>query len=539
VLWHGFSLNFPTLGEADMALLPVAGLGRVDVQHGPSAALYGSGAMGGAVVLGQTAVAKGTQVSGLAEVGSFGSRAFNISGSQRDARVTVRTSFLTRSADNDFAYLVRDFRGETRQRQENAALQQLSFMQDVTVQTGGRSEVQASAWATSANRQIQPAIGSANSHAREQDESLRLLLEYRHHGTRNETAVRAARFYDGIFYKDDNTRTSHSRTQVWQAQAEHTWQWRPNLSLRLGGEAQHFVANVDGYRRPITESRFAGFGLLRYDPSARLRLTLNARQAAIPNRQPPLAPTFGAEWQAWRTARQQLWLKGNLARSYRAPTLNERYWQPGGKPDLRPETGFGYDGGLRYEGTIGQQHAVAVTAELTGFHLLVDDWVQWLPGPTGSYEPQNLRQVRSQGLEASTQAQWRGAQYRLTSRLSYAYTQTQKRQGYAADFDPVGKQLAYVPLHAAAFSTDHSWHNWLLTTTLTYTGSRYLTAAATDYLPAYWLLNASAGYTLRVQRWRLTALVQGYNLTNTSYQNYGYRAMPLRSGSLSLRVAWQ
>ncbi|OON68111.1 TonB-dependent receptor [Hymenobacter sp. CRA2] len=537
VLWHGFSLNFPTLGEADFALLPVASVGRIDVQHGPAAALYGTGAMGGAVVLGAQAAPVGTQVSGMVEAGSFGHRALSFQGSQRDSSVSIRTGFMHRTAQNDFRYAAPELGGTVWRRQENAALNQSSFTQDLSLRLSAHDELLGALWITSADRQIQPAIGSANRAAREVDQSARALLGYRHQHRRGETAVRAAWFGDLIDYGDNSMRTSHSRTQNRQAQAEHTFQAAPNLGLRLGAEVQQLVADVDGYRRRIEEWRFAGFGLLRYDPTPRLRLTLNARQAALPHRRPPLAPTLGAEWELWRTAAQQLWLKGNVARSYRAPTLNERYW-PTGNPNLLPETGFGYEGGLHHEARWGRIGAIGTEVDVTAYRLLVDDWVQWIPNDAGQWSPRNLRQVRTQGLEFSGQLHYAAGRYQLTGRLGYAFTQAQKVSGYAVDEDPSGVQLAYVPLHAGNVAVDQSWRGWTLTSSLALTSYRYTDASATTFLPGYALLNASAGRTFRVQRWQLTALVQGYNLTNTAYQNYAFRAMPLRSAALSLRASW-
>ncbi|WP_133271628.1 TonB-dependent receptor [Hymenobacter radiodurans] len=51
VLWNGFNINLPSLGEADFALLPAGASTRIDVQHGPAGATYGTGAVGGTVLL--------------------------------------------------------------------------------------------------------------------------------------------------------------------------------------------------------------------------------------------------------------------------------------------------------------------------------------------------------------------------------------------------------------------------------------------------------------------------------------------------------
>jgi vitamin B12 transporter len=540
VLWNGFNINLPSLGEADFSLLPVSGFTQADVQPGPAAATYGNGAIGGTVLLSSGVKwDAGWRGAAQAEYGSFGLGAGTVEAAFSNQKIAVRTSLLYREAANNFAYYTQEAQGRTRQRQQNAALRQGSLSQDVTLRLGQRSEVAVAAWLTDADRQIQPGIGTNNTHAEERDQSRRLTGSYRYVSPRHEWTARAAWFEDIINYRDDVSGLSESRVRTSQAQAEHTWTVAPNASLRLGGEAQHFAAQVDGYgHQPRIENRYSGFALLRYDPRPRLRLSLNVRQAVLPGRRPPLTPTVGAEWLALKQGTHTLTVKGSASRSYRAPTLNERYWQPGGNSDLLPEESLGYEGGLVHTFTQAPAH-LRLQTELTAYRQLVDNWVQWTPGAT-YWSPRNLRQVRAQGLEASTQLSWQPTAYRLLARTSYSLTQSVKTRGVLSDSDPVGRQLPFVPLHTAAFSTDHTWCGWQLSTTLTYTGYRYTDASATEYLPSYWLLNAALGRTLAVRPgWRLQVLAQGFNLANTTYQSYQNRAMPLRSGSLSLRVLWR
>ena len=543
VLWNGFNINLPSLGEADFSLLPLNGTTTVTVQPGPAGAIYGNGAVGGTVQLssaadGAAAWGRGWQGTAQADYGSFGLGAGLLTASFSNQKVALRTSAGYRQATNDFPYYVREAAGQVRHHQENAALRQASFSQDLTLRVGQRGEVTAAVWLTDADRQIQPGIGTNNTHAQERDQSRRVLAGYRRVSSRHEWTARAAWFEDVLNYRDDLNGLSESMVRTSQGQAEHTWRFAPNASVRLGAEAQHFAARVDGYgAAPRTENRFSGFALLRYDPRPRLRLSLNLRQAVLPGRRPPLTPTAGAEWVVLEGGRQALSLKGNASRSYRAPTLNERYWRPGGNPDLRPEESVGYEAGLLHTLRPGAAH-LRLETELTAYRQLVDNWVQWTPG-VAYWSPRNLRQVRAQGLEVSSTLTWQPGAYQLTARGAYAYTQSRKTRGAAADADPVGRQLPFVPLHTAAFSTDHAWHGWQLGTTLTFTGHRYTDASATDFLPQYLLLNASVGRTLAVGAgWKLLVLAQGYNLTNQEYQSYQNRALPRRHGSLSLRVLW-
>ncbi|MDO7854455.1 TonB-dependent receptor plug domain-containing protein [Hymenobacter convexus] len=545
VLWNGLNIMLPTLGQNDFSLLTVGASTSVAIQPGPAAALYGSGAVGGAVLLNSAPDWRpGLRGSVQADAGSFG-----LAGGSAEARtatptVAVRVAASYREAQNNYTYTLQEARGPVRYTLQNAALRhQWSLSPDVAWRVGQAAELTAAAWLTDVDREIQSGVNIAGSQARERDQSRRLVLGYRHVGARQQWAVRGAWFEDILNYQDGGA-PSNSRVRTTQAQAEHTTALSTRGSLRLGGEAQHFAAQVDGYgTTEISENRAAAFALLRYDPRPALRLSANLRQAALPTGLAPLTPTLGLEWDLLAApdsaAAQALTFKASAARSYRAPTLNERYWRPGGNPELRPESGIGYEGGLHHRRAWSRR--LALESELTAFRQDVDDWVQWLPSAsTGIWSPRNLRRVRSQGVEASTALRLRQGRYDGRVQAAYHYTDTRKTQGSAADSDPVGVQLAYVPLHQASLSTDQRWRAWLLSTTLAFTSFRYINASGTDFLPGTGLLGATLGRTVQgPARTSVLLLLQATNLLNQTYFSYPGRPAPPRAISASVRLSWR
>ena len=548
VLWNGLNIALPTLGQNDLALLPLSGNTQLAVQAGPAAALYGSGAVGGAILLRtEPDWRPGLRGSVQADAGSFGLRGGNLEARTATPALALRVAASYREAKNDYPYTVQEPAGRVRYTLQNAALRhQWSFSPDLAWRVGTAGELTAAVWLTDADREIQSGTGIAGSNAREIDQSRRLVLGYRRATSGGgQWQVRGAWFEDIINYSDQGA-VSNSRVRTTQTQAEYTAALGRRASLRLGLEAQHFAAVVDGYgTAEITENRAAAFALLRYDPRPALRLSANLRQAALPAGLAPLAPTLGVEWDLYQTPapdsltlarRPGLTLKASVARTYRAPTLNERYWQPGGNPDLRAESGNGYEVGLRHR--LGQPTQLVVETELTAFHQLVDNWVQWLPlGLNGAYSPRNLRQVRSQGVEATATLRRRWGGYRTSVRAAYSFTQTQKTQGEAADSDPVGLQLAFVPLHRASVGTDHAWRGWLASATYTFASYVYLNASATTFLPSGGLLGATLGRTVALPgRTSLTLLLQGTNLLGRDYESYPGRPAPPRAYSVSLRL---
>lgn len=551
VLWNGLNIALPTLGQNDLALLPISGNTQLAVQLGPSAALYGSGAVGGAILL-RTEPDWRPGLRGTVQVdaGSFGLRGGSLEARAATSTLAVRVAASYRHAQNNYPYLVQEPAGLVRYTMQNAALRhQWSFSPDLAWRVGAAGELTASVWLTDADREIQQGVSISGSNAREIDQSRRFVLGYRRATAGGgQWLVRGAWFEDVINYSDQGA-ISNSRVRTTQSQAEYTAPLGNRASLRLGAEAQHFAALVDGYgSEPITENRAAAFALLRYDPRPALRLSANLRQAALPAGLAPLAPTLGLEWDLLRyegdtlaaAKRPGLTLKASTARTYRAPTLNERYWQPGGNPNLLAESGTGYELGLRHEVSLSPQ--VALESEVTAFNQLVNNWVQWLPlGVGGAYSPRNLRQVRSLGLEASTSLRLRLGGYRATARVTYGLTSTRKTQGVPADIDPVGVQLAYVPLHRATFTTDHQWRNWLASTAYTFTSYVYTDAAAGSFLPSVGLLGATLGRTVALpgHATSLTLLLQSTNLLNLRYDSYPARPAPPRAFSVSVRLNYQ
>ena len=547
VLWNGLNIQLPTLGQTDFALLPVGATTRVVIQPGPAAALYGSGAIGGTVLLDtRPDYRPGLHGSAQADAGSFGLRGSSFDAAGATGAVAVHLAASYRESLNNYSYLSPEFGGPVRRTLTSAALHhQWSVAPDLAWRLGAADELSAAAWLTEADRDIQPAAGANDRHAREFDQSRRFMLSHRHiTSAQAQWTVRAAWFDDVLNYRDDSLR-SNSRVQTTQAQAEYTASLGARASLRLGAEAQHFRAALTEYgAAPITENRAAAFALLRYNPYPRLRLTANLRQAALPQAN-PFTPTLGLEYDLLkpsvdsliRSFAHSLIAKVSAARSYRAPTLNERYWQVGGNPNLRPETGLGYEAGLLHCAALGPLWELA--SELTAYQQLVDDWVQWTPG-AGGWSPRNLRQVLTRGLEASSRISWRRGPHRLNARAAYAYTLARTNRATPADPVPVGMPLPYVPAHTAAVGLDYGWRGWRASAAGTFSSFRYTDAGARSFLPSYWLLGGSLGYTLTLPgQVRALLLLQGSNLLNQAYDSYEARPAPPRAAVLSLRLDWR
>jgi outer membrane cobalamin receptor len=88
-----------------------------------------------------------------------------------------------------------------------------------------------------------------------------------------------------------------------------------------------------------------------------------------------------------------VWLKFSVGKTFRAPTFNDLYWPQSGNPQLQPEHGWAYE--LRCETS-------PITSLYTAFSFFlrnVKDRIAWLPGASNLWQPQNLHYLSIKGLD--------------------------------------------------------------------------------------------------------------------------------------------
>ncbi|MEO6037937.1 MAG: TonB-dependent receptor, partial [Saprospiraceae bacterium] len=225
--------------------------------------------------------------------------------------------------------------------------------------------------------------------------------------------------------------------------------------------------------------------------------------------------------------------RGHLSRNFNLPTFNDRFWLALGQPELRPEKGYSADAGWTFQRKKFQ-------LELTGFQLLIDDWILWQPGDDGQFRPANLRKVWSRGAEAAGQLQaglgrWH---FKLSARGQRSATTNVAVYGGAQGVKD--KHLPYTPRQLGSVALQLRRGGFSAGYLHQFTGRRYATGDNVDILPGF-----QTGQLLLRQTWslgrrstRISVDLRIENVWNTPYQILAYRPMPGRSGRIGLGVAW-
>ncbi|WP_461114505.1 TonB-dependent receptor plug domain-containing protein [Spirosoma jeollabukense] len=534
VLWNGININQPNLGQTDFSTLPVAGFDRMAVQYGSSASVVGSDAVGGSVLLGSSPVWQpGINVTVGQQLASFrnnntqvGMRYASVLG--QNWKLSGKTFAYRNKFNNDYPYTER-----RNYFMEQSATAQRGFMQDLYFLHKSGKQLSVNAWLTDNDLTLAPQDPIARERTRTQ--SARLLATYEN----DQTTLRLGWIRDVIDYgKGDFSQPSHTATDRFIGRVEREFSLlqtkiNSHLNLRVGGEWSHYRTRTDGYGgQLIQEDRGDLYALLRFQ-TTRWLISANLRQAFVTHFNPPITPSLGAEYQVIQHDLFTLTAKGSVSRSYRVPTLNERYWIDLGNPNLLPESGLNAEAGLA--ATIVFSDHLNLNAEATAYHNRVDNWTYW--NPTDNYHVENLQLVVARGGELATTLTYARNGWRAGLRLGYALTRSSQKRAYDTYAqDVVEKQLPYVPEHTGTLNT-YVQRGPMRLTVQTQANSRlYITFDNSQFFKGNVLTNIILESTLKVGS--ITGRLQGQvnNVFDALAFSVKRNALPGRNGLLNLII---
>jgi len=536
VLWNGLNINSPTLGQTDFSTIPIAGFDQLSVQYGSAASVVGTDAVGGSILLNSVAQPFGLYIFKAESLDSFLNYQSQ-AGAKYGAKLNAKWDFSGKTALN-YSRMIYRFPYKERQSYPllpSETLQQ-GLVQDFFLRSKNGQELSAHIWLTKNRLTLTPKEVAGRELTA--TEAYRTLIRYQFEGF----SMRTSWIRDVIDYATgDYKNLDHAVTDKFSNRIEKDFRWDfgqngNNIQIKTGGEWTHYRAQLAGYEKPlITENRGDLFVLTRFQAHPKLVVSANLRQAFVTGYNPPITPSLGAEYQLLQNAFYNLKLKGSFARSYRVPTLNERYWKNLGNPDIKPESGWNKEIGLEQNYVPNSNHVFRIS--LTAYHNRIKNWAYW--NPSKNYKVENIQEVLARGIEL--QAGWKANQgiWKIGADLGYALTRSSQERIYDSyATDVVGKQLVFVPLHSGNFNAFVQYKNSRLTGQIQSVGKRFTTFDNAQFFNSYTLANLLAETTFEWSKIELRVQGQVNNLANTFYLNVRNNAMPGRSFAINLLISY-
>lgn len=587
VLWNGLKINSPMLGTVDFSTIPAYFVDEANLLHGASSLLLTGGGLGGAVELNTQPVRKrGLGAQYIQGIGSYDTYDQFLRLTYGGPRWSSSTRVVYSTSNNNFHYTNYDKKVDERDAAGNIirsyhptelnrsgyfhdlhALQEFSFKP--TRVPGGMAT--AAVWYTHSLRGL-PFLSvdyrnDSDFRNEQLQDAVRSVISWQQPlGSAASLDARAGYSFQSIAYDyATKSRTSsssfttitdshsYSHQAYLQAKADYSPAASWLLSANLGLTYNHVRSRDqspfhigDNYNEGRMETALSLSA--KYRPTQRLTLSALLREEIYGHDFVPLIPAFFGEYTllaptAGEGPSTALYLKASIARNYRYPTLDDLYFKPGGNPDLRPERGFTYDGGL--EAKIRIPFGLTLTANLSAFDSYITDWILWTPNAKGYWQPSNLKKVHNYGAELTLNAELRlPRNWRLTLAGNYAYTPSLNRSEDLDDADAsFGKQLVYVPLHSTNLSARLQWRTWALTYQWYSYSERFTTTSneigyITGRLKPYYMSDLTLEKQFRFRHLQASLKAAVYNLLGSEYITVLSRPMAGRHFEIFLELKY-
>jgi iron complex outermembrane receptor protein len=357
----------------------------------------------------------------------------------------------------------------------------------------------------------------ASSDQEQTDKALRTTLHYSIYAPKQRFQVRSAYFSEYLhFTSPDAHIDAEYRLNTFAMESDYQRQ-AGSLNFILGFHSRVNMADVPFYKRKEKQAD-AGLYLsvLNYWKKPGWKTALNLRQDLAEGYLVPFCPSLGAEGRITKTLSARL----TLSRNFRIPTMNDRFWQPGGNPVLEPESSWNQEAGVTWTPFL-KNKPFLLEHSLTVYNIMIDNLIQWVS--KGSYwSPENVDKVWSRGVEAESRIHLSTSIGRATMKVRYAFAPSGKmdEKGKAT------KQLIYIPKHRATFSGTWQLKTYYGSVTCTYNGERFVNPENTLSMPRYVLVNLTLGREFRLRQSLLRLQLDARNVLDTEYQVVKYFPEP-------------
>ena len=513
VVWNGININSQLTGQTDFNTLIPGNYGDVVVRSGGGSVQYGSGAVGGAILLNDSfRFNDGWKNSLQSSYGSFNTSklAFNTSLGKEKTSLQIGINHI--ASDNDYKYLGTDLRNE------NGAYDQLNINANVGFILSDQQILKVYHNTFNGDRDFSGTL-TAPADENYKDLNHRSIIELSSFNERKIARLKVGHLYERYRYFPNNQREEFSFGQANTLLANYDYKYQLN-KITLNGIIDFSSIWAKGTSIENAQRSFvSGTFLFSHELSDKLNYGVNLRQEVVSDYQNPFLFSLNS---SYKVAKNYI-ININGSKNHRVPTFNDLYWSGAGASgnlEVLPETSWQVE--------IGQTIEVKnIALSLNAYSITTDNLIQWRPNTQGVWMAMNVQDVSQYGMELGFDLKRKWGNQELVWESEYAYTKS---------IDNTTKnQLLYVPEHMLRSNLAYQYKKLVAFYQFLYTGSVYTTTDNSDSLSSYTVGNIGLDYHWpNISGIKFILGLKVNNLFNKNYQNVAYRPMPNRNFQIQL-----
>lgn len=571
VTWNGININSPMLGMVDFSLIPAFLIDDLSLKHGSSSITESSGGLGGSIAIRNLPDwNKRFSIKYYQGAGSFFTHDEFGQIDFGNYKFQSKTRLFNSYSRNDYEYVNKSVIERPLVRNENAEYMRRGVMQELYYRPDLKNIISLKAWGQISDRSLPLVMsyeGDDHSNLNNQDDkTLKVALEWSNYHDKLNFNLRSGIDYQLLGYTMMNriggvglVPAINSISSMFSVYNHLKAEYSINEKLAIHSSFDYNFYDVmtnesvkeTGYDTVRNDISF--YGGVFYSPSKKIDLSLVLREDFTGGEFSPLIYKAGINYMPLN--KYNLVLKGSISRNYHHPTLNDLYWQPGGNPDLLSECGYTAEAGAELDLEV---NSTEIKQEVTTYYSDIENWIIWLPGFQGYWEPFNIRKVKSYGVEYQIKVvkEIRKVLVQLHGNYSFTKSLNYGERLFLGD-GSYGKQLPFIPVHSANMLVSVSYKGFYIRFQNNSYSERFTmnsnqigieddsedigagtgTSRMNWYYP-YFMNNLSFGKDFRFGNYGLSVDFKINNLFNEEYRSVLGRYMPGRNYNLMLKFSF-
>ncbi|MGL6022584.1 MAG: TonB-dependent receptor plug domain-containing protein [Chitinophagaceae bacterium] len=541
VMWNDINMSTTNFGNFDFSQIPVLLTDEVGFVHGNSYIQNGTGALGGMIQLQNTPFDSLYRIKILGEYGSnntyTGGMILNI---LKGKNFHFKTRLYYQHSDNNFRYLNKLLLKEPfYERRKDAAYDLVGAMQEFYYKIHSSLLLSSSIWYGYNLKNLpQSIIVVSQFHEQSINNTVRSFISIEDNQYKYRWKTTFAYVYDSYLYtrKWDNYEAGNARqfNQSTSIIAKGNYEYRFSPKFKLNNHLNYTFTT-------IKSPNYVDRNISQHDVVLQSSGVYQIRQNIVWNMQimgevvnSYFLPTASTGIDIG-IVKNIFNLKSSVAYNYHYPSLNDRYWHPGGNPNLLPERGVSGDITLSFKKNF--LTYFNFKTDVSAYVMNINNWIVWLPLYNYIWSPQNLKTVLSYGTEITNEFSFKKNYWLHSLIINYAYSPAIYVAKIFYNDRSYKKQVPYIPLYKWNVRYVLHWHNLEFSYLLHFVGIRYTSTDNDYFTPNYLIHNAYIGYNFPIKKQILSLKFRIENIFNTYYESTQYYPMPLRTmyGSMS----WQ
>ena len=517
VLWNGIPIQSPLVGQLDISLINTNQFSQIVLQRGGNSSLWGSGAIGGLISLDDISEFKNMlQVNLASSVASFNNRQVQASLVKSSSLFYSRSSYQLNKAENNFSYRV----GGDKKVMQNAAQSQHHLKQDIAFVLSPSIKLSINYWGIISDREIPATTQQSQSEAFQKDAIHRITTRLNKSFRRSVLIGKLAYFHERLEFSDPQILLKSNtgfNTLVgdlnYDAQLGKKHRWMTGIT--------GIVSNVhpsSNYPQGTNEHRYAFFTSLELNPRQWL-INIAARQEVLGDNFLDFVPQLAIEYKGF----EHWQFKSKLSKNFRYPSINDRFWIPGGNPELKSESGWSAESTIAF---LAHTERTGIKLSLSVFNRFLDNLIQWAPGTQAYWSALNLTQVWSRGLEWRAQYRFKNENIAFSADAGIDFIRSTSRNSIDRPKITKGEQIWYTPERTYFLQVQGTKKSYQLQINYNYTSeTRGLNAMVGSY--HILMMRLSKAFDIKLSSIKLWLSID--NFLNQDYRVIEFRPMPGRN----------